>query len=112
MSGNAREWCSDTGGSDFPAGKQVNPCAQGGYRAYVRGGMHDTDAKACRVSAQGSIGAGGIGLAPAPGSASHCRWIGRVRPRKIVEPGLTRPFGSAPQGVALGYRIEALRASL
>ncbi len=52
MSGNAWEWCTDTGGSKFPAGKQVNPCAQGGSSHIVRGGTHDTDAKACRVSAR------------------------------------------------------------
>jgi len=52
MSGNAWEWCIDTGGSDFTAARQVNPCAQGGKSHIVRGGMHDTDAKACRVSAR------------------------------------------------------------
>jgi sulfatase modifying factor 1 len=52
MSGNAWEWCSDTGGSDYTAGKQVNPCAQGGRGHILRGGTYDTDAKACRISAR------------------------------------------------------------
>jgi len=52
MSGNAWEWCTDTGDSDYPPDKQVNPCAQGGSSHVVRGGMNDTDAKACRASAR------------------------------------------------------------
>lgn len=52
MSGNAWEWCCDTGGSDYNAEKQLNPCAQGGTGHIVRGGQHDTDAKACRASAR------------------------------------------------------------
>ena len=52
MSGNAWEWCTDTGGSDYTAEKQVNPCAQGGKSHIVRGGTWDTDAKACRASAR------------------------------------------------------------
>jgi formylglycine-generating enzyme required for sulfatase activity len=52
MSGNAWEWCSDTGGPDFQAGRQVNPCGQGGTSHLIRGGAHDTDAKACRASAR------------------------------------------------------------
>ncbi len=52
MSGNAWAWCTDTGGSDYKAERQVNPCAQGGKGHIVRGGHHDTDAKACRTSAR------------------------------------------------------------
>jgi formylglycine-generating enzyme required for sulfatase activity len=52
MSGNAWEWCTDTGGTGYPTERQVNPCAQGGSGHIVRGGMNDTDAKACRVSAR------------------------------------------------------------
>jgi formylglycine-generating enzyme required for sulfatase activity len=52
MSGNAWEWCTDTGGTDYPAEKQVNPCAQGGSSHIIRGGMYDTDATACRASAR------------------------------------------------------------
>jgi formylglycine-generating enzyme required for sulfatase activity len=52
MSGNAWEWCADNDGSDYPAEKQVNPCAQGGSGHIQRGGMFDTDAKACRASAR------------------------------------------------------------
>ena len=52
MSGNAWEWCTDNGGSDYAAEKQVNPCAQGGSGHIIRGGMHDNDAKACRASAR------------------------------------------------------------
>jgi formylglycine-generating enzyme required for sulfatase activity len=52
MSGNAWEWCTDTGGVDYPEERQVNPCAQGGSGHVIRGGMYDTDAKACRVSAR------------------------------------------------------------
>ncbi len=52
MSGNTWEWCSDTGGGDYTAERQVNPCAQSGTSHIVRGGHHDTDAKACRVSAR------------------------------------------------------------
>ena len=52
MSGNAWEWCCDTGGGDYPTDRQVNPCAQGGKSHVIRGGMHDTDAKACRTSAR------------------------------------------------------------
>ena len=52
MSGNAWEWCTDSGGSDYPAAKQINPCAQGGKNRIVRGGTWDTDAKACRASAR------------------------------------------------------------
>jgi formylglycine-generating enzyme required for sulfatase activity len=52
MSGNAWEWCTDNDGTDYPAEKQVNPCAQGGSGHIIRGGMHDTDAKACRASAR------------------------------------------------------------
>ena len=66
MSGNAWEWCADTGGPNFPADKQVNPCAQGGSSHIVRGGTHDTDAKACRASARidwyGSAFCGGSGF--------------------------------------------------
>jgi formylglycine-generating enzyme required for sulfatase activity len=52
MSGNAWEWCSDTGGSDYTAEKQVNPVARGGSTHILRGGTYDTDAKACRASAR------------------------------------------------------------
>ncbi len=52
MSGNAWEWCSDTGGSTYITERQVNPCAQGGKSHIIRGGHHDTDAKACRASAR------------------------------------------------------------
>ncbi len=52
MSGNAWEWCCDTGGTDFKADRRVNPCAQGGKGHIVRGGTYDTDAKACRTSAR------------------------------------------------------------
>ncbi len=54
MSGNAWEWCSDTGGpaAEYRAEKQFNPCAQGGKSHIIRGGHHDTDAKACRASAR------------------------------------------------------------
>ena len=52
MSGNAWEWCCDTGGSDYRAEKQVNPCACGGRGHILRGGTYDTDAKACRTSAR------------------------------------------------------------
>lgn len=52
MSGNAWEWCSDTGGSDYAPGKQVNPHAQGGRGHILRGGTYDTDAKACRTAAR------------------------------------------------------------
>jgi formylglycine-generating enzyme required for sulfatase activity len=52
MSGNAWEWCSDTGGSDYTAEKRVNPVAQGGRGHMLRGGTYDTDAKACRTSAR------------------------------------------------------------
>ena len=51
LSGNAWEWCSDTGG-DYTPERQVNPCAQGGTTHVLRGGNYDTDAKACRVSAR------------------------------------------------------------
>ncbi len=52
MSGNAWEWCSDTDGSAYPPERQVNPCSQGGAGHVIRGGMYDTDAKACRASAR------------------------------------------------------------
>ncbi len=52
MSGNAWEWCCDTGGGDYPTVKQLNSCAQGGKSHVIRGGTHDTDAKACRASAR------------------------------------------------------------
>ncbi|NWF86181.1 MAG: SUMF1/EgtB/PvdO family nonheme iron enzyme [Bryobacteraceae bacterium] len=52
MSGNAWEWCTDNGGTDYPAEKQINPCVQGGSGHVIRGGMYDTDAKACRASAR------------------------------------------------------------
>jgi formylglycine-generating enzyme required for sulfatase activity len=52
MSGNAWEWCTDNGGTDYPAEKQVNPCVLGGSGHIIRGGMYDTDAKACRASAR------------------------------------------------------------
>jgi formylglycine-generating enzyme required for sulfatase activity len=52
MSGNAWEWCSDTGGSDYTAENQVNPIARGGRGHILRGGTYDTDAKACRASAR------------------------------------------------------------
>ena len=52
MSGNAWEWVEDTGGTEYPAGKQVNPCAQGGHTHILRGGTYDTDAKGCRASAR------------------------------------------------------------
>lgn len=52
MSGNAWEWCCDTGGGDYPTDRRVNPCSQAGKSHVVRGGTHDTDAKACRVSAR------------------------------------------------------------
>ncbi|MHB0961082.1 MAG: formylglycine-generating enzyme family protein [Pirellulaceae bacterium] len=52
LSGNAWEWCTDNDGSDYPAEKQVNPCTQGGAGHIQRGGMYDTDAKACRASAR------------------------------------------------------------
>lgn len=52
MSGNAWEWCTDTGGASFGPGPLDNPCQLGGNTHLLRGGMHDTDAKACRVSAR------------------------------------------------------------
>ena len=52
MSGNAWEWCCDTGGGEYLTDRQVNPCSQGGDGHMIRGGMHDTDAKACRASAR------------------------------------------------------------
>jgi len=52
MSGNAWEWCSDTGGSDYSSEELVNPVARGGKAHIVRGGTYDTDAKACRTSAR------------------------------------------------------------
>jgi len=52
MSGNAWEWTSDTGGPEYPTGRRTNPCAQGGSSHVLRGGDHDTDAKACRASAR------------------------------------------------------------
>lgn len=52
MSGNAWEWCCDTGGSAYTPEKQANPCAQSGSGHILRGGTYDTDAKACRVSAR------------------------------------------------------------
>jgi formylglycine-generating enzyme len=54
MSGNAWEWCTDKDGADYPAEKQANPCVQGGSGSghVQRGGMFDTDAKACRASAR------------------------------------------------------------
>ena len=52
MSGNAWEWCTDKDGADYPAEKQVNPCVQGEGGHSQRGGMFDTDAKACRASAR------------------------------------------------------------
>jgi len=52
MSGNAWEWCTDKDGADYSAEKQVNPCVQGGGGHVQRGGMFDTDAKACRASAR------------------------------------------------------------
>ncbi len=57
MSGNAWEWTSDTGGEDYPTGKRPNPCAPGGSSHVLRGGDHDTDAKACRASARIDWGA-------------------------------------------------------
>jgi len=57
MSGNAWEWTSDTGGADYPTQRRVNPCAQGGTSHILRGGDHDTDAKACRASARIDWGA-------------------------------------------------------
>ena len=57
MSGNAWEWCTDTGGADYAADKQVNPCAHGGRGHMLRGGTYDTDAKACRTSARIDWGA-------------------------------------------------------
>jgi sulfatase modifying factor 1 len=52
MSGNAWEWCSDSGNSDYDAAKQVNPCVQAARSHIVRGGNFDADAKACRASAR------------------------------------------------------------
>ncbi len=52
MSGNAWEWCCDTGGGEYVTERQVNPCSQGGDSHVLRGGMYDTDAKACRASAR------------------------------------------------------------
>jgi len=52
MSGNAWEWCSDTSGPEYPTERRVNPCGQEGDGHVIRGGMHDTDAKACRASAR------------------------------------------------------------
>ncbi len=52
LSGNAWEWCTDNDGTDYPAARQVNPCVQGGSGHIIRGGMYDTDAKACRASAR------------------------------------------------------------
>jgi formylglycine-generating enzyme required for sulfatase activity len=52
MSGNAWEWCTDRDGADYPSVKQVNPCVQGDGGHVQRGGMFDTDAKACRASAR------------------------------------------------------------
>ena len=49
MSGNAWEWCSDTG-VDYPDKKATNPYAlnKGGHMA--RGGNWDSDAAGCRVT--------------------------------------------------------------
>lgn len=54
MSGNAWEWCADKDGAEYPDESLVNPCAQGGPASghVQRGGMFDTDAKACRASAR------------------------------------------------------------
>jgi sulfatase modifying factor 1 len=52
MSGNAWEWCCDTGGTIYTRERQVNPCAQNGSGYILRGGTYDTDAKACRASAR------------------------------------------------------------
>jgi sulfatase modifying factor 1 len=52
MSGNAWEWCTDTGGAHYTEAAQVNPCKQGAKNHIVRGGTYDTDAKACRASAR------------------------------------------------------------
>jgi formylglycine-generating enzyme required for sulfatase activity len=52
MSGNAWEWCSDTGGSDYESEAQINPVARGGKTHILRGGTFDTDAKACRTAAR------------------------------------------------------------
>lgn len=52
MSGNAWEWCCDTGSGDYPTDRRINPCSQGGKSHVIRGGTHDTDAKACRASAR------------------------------------------------------------
>jgi sulfatase modifying factor 1 len=57
MSGNAWEWCADTGGPSYPTEKRRNPCAQGGTTHVLRGGTHDTDARACRASARIDWGA-------------------------------------------------------
>ncbi len=57
MSGNAWEWCCDTGGTSFTAEKQVNPCEQDTAGHILRGGTYQTDAKACRVSARIDWGA-------------------------------------------------------
>lgn len=58
MSGNAWEWCCDTGGSGYTTAKQVNPCLQDGSGHILRGGTYQTDAKACRASARIDWGAG------------------------------------------------------
>jgi formylglycine-generating enzyme required for sulfatase activity len=54
MSGNAWEWCTDKDRTDYTTEKQFNPCVQGGPKSnhILRGGMFDTDAKACRASAR------------------------------------------------------------
>ena len=57
MSGNAWEWCSDTGGTSYTPEKQSNPCTQNGQGHILRGGTYDTDAKGCRVSARIDWGA-------------------------------------------------------
>ncbi|RPI20804.1 MAG: hypothetical protein EHM61_26255 [Acidobacteria bacterium] len=59
MSGNAWEWCSDSGCTGYSPAKQVNPRTRKEGGAYIlRGGTFDTDAKACRVSARIDWGPG------------------------------------------------------
>jgi sulfatase modifying factor 1 len=51
MSGNAWEWCTDTG-APYSSGRQVNPFQQSGSNHIIRGGTYQSEAKACRAAAR------------------------------------------------------------
>jgi formylglycine-generating enzyme required for sulfatase activity len=51
MSGNAWEWCTDTG-APYSTHPKVNPCNQAGTNHIIRGGTYQSEARACRAAAR------------------------------------------------------------